>query len=120
MRAVTGSAQLGSCWPWVACVTDSRALGRNDRRSSQAAHRHQSIFGILAGLLWILASAGPASVGLVVAISAIGGFIQIVDSHARQAFFSQLVPPADLSSAVSLNGVVMNSAGVVGLLWPGP
>jgi MFS family permease len=33
---------------------------------------------------------------------------------ARQAFVSQLVPPEDLASAVSLNGVVMNSARVVG------
>ena len=40
--------------------------------------------------------------------------MQIVDSPARQAFVSALVPPDDLASAVSLNGVVMNSARVVG------
>jgi MFS family permease len=39
----------------------------------------QSIFGVLAGLLWLLASVGSASVGLVVVISALGGFVQIVD-----------------------------------------
>ena len=40
--------------------------------------------------------------------------MQIVDSPARQAFVGFLVMPEDLSSAVSLNGVVMNSARVVG------
>ncbi|HEY2791755.1 MAG TPA: MFS transporter, partial [Micromonosporaceae bacterium] len=43
-----------------------------------------------------------------------GGFVQVVDSPARQAFVAALVPPDDLASAVSLNGVVMNSARVVG------
>jgi MFS family permease len=38
----------------------------------------------------------------------------VVDSPARQAFVGSLVMPEDLSSAVSLNGVVMNSARVVG------
>jgi MFS family permease len=74
----------------------------------------QAIFGILAGLLWILAAEGSASVGLIVVINVIGGFVQIVDSPSRQAFVSQLVPPGDLASAVSLNGVVMNTARVVG------
>jgi hypothetical protein len=43
-----------------------------------------------------------------------GRVVQIIDSPARQAFVGSLVTPEDLSSAVSLNGVVMNSAGVVG------
>ncbi|HEY1485516.1 MAG TPA: MFS transporter, partial [Micromonosporaceae bacterium] len=55
-----------------------------------------------------------AGVPLVVTITVVGGFVQIVDSPARQAFVSALVPPSDLASAVSLNGVVMNSARVVG------
>ena len=55
-----------------------------------------------------------------VTISVIGGFVQIADSPARQAFVSALVEPGDLSSAVSLNGVVMNSARVVGPALAGP
>ena len=43
-----------------------------------------------------------------------GGVVQIADSPARQALVSRLVPPDDLASAVSLNGVVVNSARVVG------
>jgi MFS family permease len=57
---------------------------------------------------------GHASVSLVIAITAMGGLVQVVDSPARQAFISALVPAEDLASAVSLNGVVMNSARVVG------
>jgi MFS family permease len=74
----------------------------------------QAVFGVLAGLLWVLAAEGSASVGLIVVINVIGGFVQIVDSPSRQAFVSQLVPSGDLASAVSLNGVVMNTARVVG------
>jgi MFS family permease len=74
----------------------------------------QTAFCLLAGLLWALAVAGKASVVAIVAISVAGGVVQIVDSPARQAFIGFLVMPEDLSSAVSLNGVVMNSARVVG------
>lgn len=74
----------------------------------------QTLFGLLAAALWVAAVAGHASVALIVAINVAGGFVQIVDSPARQAFVSQLVPPEDLGSAISLNGVVMNSARVVG------
>ena len=49
-----------------------------------------------------------------VVIGVAGGVVQIADSPARQAFVSRLVSPEDLSSAVSLNGVVVNSARVVG------
>ncbi len=74
----------------------------------------QTLFGVLAAVLWALAVAGHATVAAVVVISVLGGIVQIVDSPARQAMVGQLVEPDDLSSAVSLNGVVMNSARVVG------
>ncbi len=74
----------------------------------------QATYGALAGLLWVLAVGGKASVPAIVAISVAGGVVQIVDSPARQAIVGSLVKPEDLSSAVSLNGVVMNSARVVG------
>jgi hypothetical protein len=61
-------------------------------------------FGLLAGALWALAASGHASVALIVGINVVGGFVQIVDSPARQAFVSSLVVPADLTSAISLNG----------------
>ena len=74
----------------------------------------QTAFGVLAALLWALAASGHASVVVIVVIGVLGGFVQIVDSPARQAFVSSLVPADDLTSAVSLNGVVMNSARVIG------
>jgi MFS family permease len=76
----------------------------------------QTLFGVLAALLWLLALLGDAGIGIgvVIAITVAGGLLQVVDSPARQAFVSALVPANDLASAVSLNGVVMNSARVVG------
>jgi MFS family permease len=93
--------------PWGGSIAD-----RVDLRKLLMAT--QAAFGLLAALLWAVAAAGSASVGLVVTVGVIGGFISIVDSPARQAFVSSLVPPGDLASAVSLNGVVMTSARVVG------
>jgi MFS family permease len=72
------------------------------------------LFGLLAATLWAIAESGNATLTLIIVINIIGGFIQIADSPARQAFVSQLVPADDLASAISLNGVVMNSARVVG------
>ena len=74
----------------------------------------QTLYCLLAALLWALALAGRAGVGALVAIGVAGGVVQIADSPARQALVSRLVPPEDLASAVSLNGVVVNSARVVG------
>ncbi|GAB2533182.1 MFS transporter [Nocardia heshunensis] len=74
----------------------------------------QVIYGLLAALLWVAALTGRAGIALVIAVTVVGGVVQIVDSPARQAFVPQLVPPADLASAASVNGVVMNSARVVG------
>jgi MFS family permease len=74
----------------------------------------QAIFAALAGLLWLLAANGHAGVPLIVAIQVVGGVVSIVDSPARQSFVSDLVPPQDLASALSLNGVVFNSARVIG------
>jgi MFS family permease len=61
----------------------------------------QALFGLLAGILWLVAAEGSAGVSLVISINVIGGFVQIVDSPARQAFVSRLVPPGDLASAVA-------------------
>jgi predicted MFS family arabinose efflux permease len=74
----------------------------------------ETTYGVLAAALWLVALEGNATVPAIVVISVLSGFVQIVDSPARQAFVSQLVKPEDLSSAVSLNGVVMNSSRVVG------
>ncbi|MGF6886450.1 MFS family permease [Nocardia sp. GAS34] len=74
----------------------------------------QIAFGLLATALWLAAATGHAGVPLVIGVTMAGGFVQIVDAPARQSFVAQLVPPADLASAASVNGVVVNSARVVG------
>ena len=93
--------------PWGGAVAD-----RVDLRKLLLVT--QTLYCLLAALLWALAAAGEASVAALVAIGVAGGFVQIADSPARQALVSRLVPPDDLASAVSLNGVVVNSARVVG------
>jgi predicted MFS family arabinose efflux permease len=93
--------------PWGGEVAD-----RVDLRKLLVAT--QTLYCLLAALLWVLAAAGRAGVPALVIIGVAGGFVQIADSPARQAFVSRLVPPDDLASAVSLNGVVVNSARVVG------
>ncbi len=93
--------------PWGGPVAD-----RVDLRKLLVAT--QTLYCLLAALLWGLAVAGAATVAALVAIDVAGGVVQIADSPARQAFVSRLVQPDDLASAVSLNGVVVNSARVVG------
>lgn len=93
--------------PWGGAVADRVDLRR-------LLVLTQSLYCALAALLWALALAGAASVTALVVIGLAGGCVQIADSPARQAFVSRLVPRSDLASAVSLNGVVVNSARVVG------
>ena len=93
--------------PWGGAVAD-----RVDLRKLLVVT--QTLYCLLAALLWALAVVGAASVAALVAIGVAGGVVQIADSPARQALVSRLVPPDDLASAVSLNGVVVNSARVVG------
>ena len=93
--------------PWGGAVAD-----RVDLRKLLVLT--QTLSCLLAAVLWALAAAGRAGVTVLVVIGVAGGIVQIADSPARQAFVSRLVPPDDLSSAVSLNGVVVNSARVVG------
>ena len=72
--------------PWGGSIAD-----RVDLRRLLIAT--QIAFGLLALGLWIAALSGSASVALIVTLNVVGGFVQIVDSPARQAFVSSLVPP---------------------------
>ncbi len=100
--------------PWPPCCSApgaGRVADRVDLRKLLVVT--QTLYCLLAALLWALAVAGAASVVALVAIGVAGGVVQIADSPARQALVSRLVPPDDLASAVRLNGVVVNSARVV-------
>jgi MFS family permease len=74
----------------------------------------QLVSGLLAAALWLTTAFGSSSVTVIITINVLSGFVGVVDSPARQTFVSSLVPPEDLSSAISLNGVIMNSARVIG------
>lgn len=54
----------------------------------------QTVFALLAALLWVAVALGCANVALIIAITAAGGLVQVVDSRARQAFIGSLVTPA--------------------------
>ena len=57
---------------------------------------------------------GAEAIAFIVCLNVGSGLVSVVDGPARQAFVGQLVPAADLASAVSLNGVIMNGAKVIG------
>jgi predicted MFS family arabinose efflux permease len=71
--------------PWGGAVAD-----RVDLRKLLVVT--QTLYCLLAALLWGLAAAGEASVTVLVAIGVAGGVVQIADSPARQAHVSRLVP----------------------------
>src|SRR5271170_3867952 len=95
--------------PWGGAVAD-----RVDLRKLLVVT--QTLYCLLAALLWALAVAGAASVVALVAIGVAGGVVQIADSPARQALVSRLVPPDDLASAVSLNGARVVGPALAGVL----
>ncbi|MDO8731472.1 MAG: MFS transporter [Actinomycetota bacterium] len=74
----------------------------------------QSLAGLQAALLAVLVLTKHASIGLVLALSLMLGFIYVLDMPARQAFVREMVPPELVRNAVSLNSVVINGARIVG------
>jgi len=70
--------------------------------------------GLLALALAIIVSTGHAALWNVYLMSALLGFVNVVDNPARQTFVLEMVGREDLPNAVSLNSVVMNSSRVVG------
>lgn len=74
----------------------------------------QSLYGVLAVALWLVAAFGHLNTAIIIGISVASGFVQVVDSPTRQAFVPQLVRSEDIGSAASLNGVLMNGSRVLG------
>lgn len=68
---------------------------------------------ICSALAWVVID-GRANI-LLIDLMALGlGMIQVVDNPARQVILSDLVPISELSNAVSLNSVMINSGRVIG------
>jgi MFS family permease len=74
----------------------------------------QTALALLAATLWAGVATGVAAIAFIVYLNVGSGLVSVVDGPARQTFVGQLVPAPDLASAVSLNGVIMNGAKVIG------
>jgi predicted MFS family arabinose efflux permease len=70
--------------------------------------------GVLALVLGLLDATGVVQLWHVYALAFALGLATVVDTPTRQAFVSEMVGPADLSNAVSLNSATFNSARIVG------
>ena len=74
----------------------------------------QAVMGMLAVLLGVLDLTHVVQLWHVYALAFALGLASVVDTPARQSFVSDLVGPADLPNAVSLNSATFNSARIVG------
>ena len=74
----------------------------------------QSIAGLLALTLGIVTITGTVELWIVYTIAAGFGAVTAVDNPSRQTFVMEMVGPADVSNAVTLNSVVVNTARAIG------
>ena len=74
----------------------------------------QSLLGLLALTLGVLAATGVVTVPLVIAVAAGVGLVSAFDVPARQAFLVEMVGAPDLPGAIALNSSLFNTARVVG------
>jgi MFS family permease len=74
----------------------------------------QSTAGLLALTLGVVTLAGVVELWMVYAIAAGFGAVTAIDNPSRQTFVMEMVGPADVSNAVTLNSVVVNAARAIG------
>ncbi|HEU5433512.1 MAG TPA: MFS transporter [Thermomicrobiales bacterium] len=74
----------------------------------------QAAFGLLATLLGLLVATGRIQIWMVYAIAPALGLVTAVDNPVRQVFMLEMVGPAQLVNAVSLNSTEVNLARVIG------
>ena len=74
----------------------------------------QALMGVLALALAVLVATGGVALWHVFALAGGLGAVSAVDAPVRQAFVSEMVGPALLANAVSLNSAIFNSARLVG------
>jgi len=85
---------------------------RHDKRTLLIAA--QAAMGLLALTLGVLDVAGAVELWHVYALAFALGLATVVDTPTRQAFVSEMVGPAEIANAVSLNSAAFNSARIVG------
>src|SRR4051812_44194972 len=74
----------------------------------------QSVNAALAITLTVLTLTGAVRVEHVYALAVVGGLVFAVDSPTRQSFVTEVVPPAVLRGAVSLNAAAFQATRLVG------
>ncbi len=74
----------------------------------------QSVNGLLTALLAVLTITGHIRVGQVWLFALAGGLVFVVDNPTRQVFVNELVPPALLRNAISLNSAVFQTTRLIG------
>lgn len=79
----------------------------------------QAAAGVLAAALAAVTLTGVVTLGLVYVLVLLLGLVQVVDNPTRQSFASEMVGPAEVSNAVSLNSAVFTSARVFGPAFGG-
>jgi MFS family permease len=93
--------------PWAGVLAD-----RMDKR--RLIIGTQTAQAILALVLGVLTVTGLVELWMVYVLAGLLGVATLLDMPARQAFVMEMVGPADLTNAVSLNGVIVNASRVVG------
>lgn len=74
----------------------------------------QSVAGGLAALMAVLALTGIIAVWHIYLIALVLGLVVVVDNPARQVFVNELVGPAHLRNAISLNSSIFQLGGMLG------
>ncbi|MET0458332.1 MAG: MFS transporter [Ilumatobacteraceae bacterium] len=93
--------------PWAGAVAD-RADKRRLLTLLQMAAMAQSL------ALGIAVFSGHATVGVIYALAAVQGVITAFDNPCRRSFVVEMVPPREVTNAVSLNSAVMTGSRVIG------
>ncbi len=92
---------------WAGVLAD-----RLDRRKLlQCTQLTNALLGLVLGVLVLT---GTAALWHVYLLALIGGVASAIDSPARQAFVSELVPADSLPNAVGLNSTAFNTARLIG------
>ena len=93
--------------PWSGLVAD-----RLDKR--RVLYVTQSMSGVLALALGLLTGTHTIRIWMVFVLALGLGFVNVFDNPARQSLIPELVPPAQLRNAVTLNSVTVNLARIFG------
>ena len=92
---------------WGGVIAD-----RYDNRRTQIVT--QSAYAILALLFFAIVATGIVALWMVFALSFLTGCVSAVDFPTRQSFYLEMVGPADLTNAMSLNTATFTGTRIVG------